>query len=290
MSIGPMQNKKYTTKKRFGQNFLHDQAILNQIILSFHPSDSDHIIEIGPGQGAVTTLLLEKVKHITAIEIDRDLIEQLKKKFSEAQLTLIPQDILKTNLCDKQLVSNAKNTDTRHCEEAKPTRQSHHPFRLIGNLPYNISTPLLFHLFNQLDVIKDMHFMLQKEVAERICAKLGSSQYGRLSVMSQYYCDAEILFYIGPESFDPPPKVESAFIRLTPKKEKLDVQSFSVFEKVVLDAFNQRRKTIANSLKKQLNADDWKALKIDSKKRPQELMVADFVKISNHLGSDPKGV
>lgn len=250
----------HQAKKRFGQNFLHDDQVLQSLIRAIGPKKNDLILEIGPGQGALTDYLLRAIAPITAVEIDRDLIALLEKKYTREQLQLIQSDILHFNL-------NSLKAEKK--------------LRVVGNLPYNISTPLLFHLYDQLDLIEDMHFMLQKEVAERICAPVGDSQYGRLSIMSQYYCQAELLFIIGPESFDPAPKVESAFVRLTPLKKPREIKNFKLFAELVAAAFTQRRKTISNSLKRYFTRDELEALNIDPQKRPQELSIEEFMILAN---------
>ncbi len=247
------------TKKRFGQHFLTDQAILRQLQQTIHLQHSDNLVEIGPGQGALTDYLLEGVDHLTVIEIDRDLIAFLQQHYAAEKLTVIHEDVLNVNFA-----------------------QFPAPTRVVGNLPYNISTPLLFHLYNQLSTISDMHFMLQKEVAERICAAVGSAQYGRLSVMSQYFCEAELLFEIPPEAFSPPPKVDSAFIRLTPTNQRL-AKNITKLQQIVSCAFNQRRKTLNNSIKSYVSAEDWQQLGIDPTLRAQNLSVEQFVQISNYL-------
>lgn len=250
----------HQAKKRFGQNFLHDDQVLQNLIRAIGPKKNDLILEIGPGQGALTDYLLRVISPITAVEIDRDLIALLKEKYSQEQLHLIQSDILHFNL--SSLHSKKK-------------------LRVVGNLPYNISTPLLFHLYDQLDLIEDLHFMLQKEVAERICAPVGASQYGRLSIMSQYYCRAELVFIIGPESFDPAPKVESAFVRLTPLQPQRQVENFKLFSELVAAAFTQRRKTISNSLKRYFTRAELEALHINPQKRPQELSIEEFIALAN---------
>jgi 16S rRNA (adenine1518-N6/adenine1519-N6)-dimethyltransferase len=254
----------YQHKKRFGQNFLNDSGVLQQITSAIYPQLSEYLVEIGPGQGALTELLISEVKELDVIEIDRDLIEQLKEKFAACeQLTIHSSDVLKFDF---------------NCYKGSPAK-----VRVIGNLPYNISTPLLFKLFNHLEAIKDMHFMLQKEVVERLTATCGDHHYGRLSIMTQYYCDTEYLFNVSPNAFTPPPKVDSAFVRLTPKAPKLVAKSIDSLSTVVREAFTYRRKTLSNSLKKLITAEQLSRLDIDPKKRPQQLTVEDFVKISNIL-------
>ena len=264
----------HQAKKRFGQNFLHDDQVLQKLIRAIGPKKNDFMLEIGPGQGALTDYLIREIKPLTAVEIDRDLIVLLNKKYTPEQLHLIQSDILKFDLkkLDRKFESIV----------GAPLAGAHPKIRVVGNLPYNISTPLLFHLFDQIDQIQDMHFMLQKEVAERICANVGDSQYGRLSIMSQYYCQTELLFIIGPESFDPAPKVDSAFVRLTPRQPQRNTKHFKLFAELVAAAFSQRRKTISNSLKRYFSKDQLEALKLDPKKRPQDLTVEDFLMLSDN--------
>ncbi len=252
-------------RKRFGQNFLQDQNIIHKIVRNIGPKKTDHLVEIGPGLGAITAEILLSAGKLDAIEIDRDLIDTLRQQFAgNTNFTLHNADAL--NFDFKQLCNNDK-------------------LRIIGNLPYNISTPLLFHLFDQLDVIADMHFMLQKEVVDRLCAQTNDSNYGRLSVMSQYYCQIESLFLVPPTCFHPPPKVNSAIVRLTPKTISHTANDIDVLAKVVKQAFNYRRKTLRNSLKPLLNADQLATLGIDANKRPQELSIDDYVTIANGLSA-----
>lgn len=247
-------------RKRFGQHFLQDASVLQQIVASIAPKTENHLVEIGPGQGALTDYLIGKTKQLDLIEIDRDLIAILQEKFGD-HASIYEGDVLAFDF--KQLQGSA--------------------LRIVGNLPYNISTPLLFHLFDFLDLIKDMHFLLQKEVVDRLTARVGSRQYSRLSVMAQYYCDTATLFLVEPEAFSPPPKVRSALIRLQPKQRTDQAKDMSVFHKVVREAFQYRRKTLSNSLKKLVSADQLRALGIDPKRRPQELTVEEYVQISNSL-------
>ncbi len=202
-------------RKRFGQNFLHDKNIIHKIIHAIAPQANDTMVEIGPGQGALTQPLLEQLDHLHVIEIDNDLVQWWKEQ-ALSKLTLHHTDALKTDLC---------------------TLTKEHSIRLVGNLPYNISTPLLFHFFKHSSCIEDMHFMLQKEVVERIVAQPGSKTYGRLSIMSQFYCEAEYLFTIGPGAFHPKPKVDSAIIRLRPhhNRERCDANLLS---QIVKQAFS----------------------------------------------------
>ncbi len=241
-------------KKRFGQNFLHDPAMINKIVASIAPKSQDVLIEIGPGQGAMTHPLLKSGCVIHAIEIDQDLIIKLQP-LTHSRFILHHADALKVNFSD-----------------IAPK------FRLVGNLPYNISTPLLFHLMHYLHHIEDLHVMLQREVVDRIVAEPNNKIYGRLSVMLQYYCDVERLFLIPPGVFYPAPKVESAFLRLIPKKIRcLTEQQEEKLEELVRLAFSQRRKTLRNNLKKIMTEEIWKTVDIDPQQRPENLTVHDFI-------------
>lgn len=251
----------HKARKRFGQNFLVDRAILADCVSAIDPEPGQHIVEIGPGLGALTAGLLAKVGHIEAIEIDRDIIARLKEKFAPEQLTLHSADALEFDF-------NRVGVN----------------LRIVGNLPYNISTPLLFHLKTFLAVICDMHFMLQKEVVERMVAKPGGRDYGRLSVMLQ--CDFAIdhLFSVPANAFDPAPQVESAFVRLKPLPEPLVGRAHSdVYADVVAAAFNQRRKTLRNAMAALLTAGDFEQLQIDPSKRAERLSVHDYAGISRYL-------
>ncbi|TQV87717.1 16S rRNA (adenine(1518)-N(6)/adenine(1519)-N(6))-dimethyltransferase RsmA [Aliikangiella coralliicola] len=261
----PFTPDQHQAKKRFGQNFLHDYGVIERIVKCIQPKESDNIIEIGPGLGALTREILPHSKKIAVIELDRDVIPKLKFNCDRAgELTIYEQDALKT--------------DFNQFSQAGI-------MRVVGNLPYNISTPILFHLFQFLPTIQDMHFMLQKEVVERIVAQPGSKTYGRLSVMTQYYCHAQMLFLVPPESFDPPPKVDSAIVRLKPREEKLAVADFELFSGLVSDAFNQRRKTIRNVWKKRISAQELVDVGLDAGARPENLALEDFIKVANYVAS-----
>lgn len=247
-------------RKRFGQHFLHDKGIISKIIQAINPQRTQHLVEIGPGLGALTHALLPLIDHLDAVEIDRDLIPILKESATEiGKLTIHEFDALKFDF--HQL----------------PT-----PLRVVGNLPYNISTPLIFHLLEQLDCIEDMHFMLQREVVDRLSATPGNKIYGRLSVMVQYHCIVEKLFNVAAGAFNPPPEVESAVVRLRPYPEPPHhANDLSALRMLVNAAFSQRRKTLRKSLSNYLKPADWEAISIDSQRRPEELSVAEFVAISN---------
>jgi len=254
-------NMMVKARKRFGQHFLNDPTILESFQRAIAPQSTNHLVEIGPGHGALTDYLVGMTKQLDLIEVDRDLIPVLQKKYG-TQATIYEKDALFFDF--RQLNQGEK-------------------LRIVGNLPYNISTPLLFHLFEQLDVIQDMHFLLQKEVVDRLVASPGEHNYGRLSVMSQFYCHAIFLRTVPPEAFVPPPKVQSAFVRLTPRAQPLKVNSLTQLQAVVREAFNHRRKTLSNSIKKWISAEALMALGIDPKKRPQTLSVEDYIRISNAI-------
>lgn len=255
----------HTPRKRFGQNFLHDQTVIYNILGSLQVEAHEHWLEIGPGQGALTQPLLEKGLKLDVVELDRDLVAWLQKQYANhPRLTIHGADALRFDF----------NTLVKAGEK----------LRVIGNLPYNISTPLLFHLLENTAIIEDMTFMLQKEVVERICAPPGSKAYGRLSIMMQYYCATEYLFDVPPESFDPPPKVTSAIIRLTPHQQPpVAVNNLPQLGIIVTQAFMQRRKTLRNALKKIIDEQSLLQLGIDPACRPETLTLMDFAAISNAI-------
>ena len=248
----------HTPRKRFGQNFLHDHNIIYHILSSLQAKPDEHWVEIGPGMGALTEPLLNLGLRLDVVELDRDLVSLLKDKFKQhANLEIFSADALRFNF--SALVKNNEK------------------LRIIGNLPYNISTPLMFHLLDNASCIEDMHFMLQKEVVDRICAAPGSKKYGRLSVMMQYYCATELLFDVPPESFDPAPKVMSAIVRLVPHQQPpVAVNEITLLNRVVVQAFSQRRKTLRNSLSKLIEEDAIIHLNIDPTLRAEALSHADF--------------
>ena len=257
----------HRARKRFGQHFLHDQNIIRRMLDAIDPQPGQSLIEIGPGRGALTLPLLERCRELTAIELDRDLIALLEQKVQGlGTLHLISADVLKIAL---------------------PTLDLPPPLRLVGNLPYNISTPLMFHMLEYRELIQDMHFMVQKEVAQRIIARPGGKDYGRLSVMMQYHCDCEYLFDVAPGCFTPPPRVDSAIIRLLPHAAPpYQVEDVEQLALVVQCAFSQRRKTIHNSLKKLIDTSTIAELGIDPNARAENLSVADFARLST-LANDP---
>ncbi len=255
---------QHRARKRFGQNFLIDPQVLQDIIAVINPQQNEHLVEIGPGQGALTEMLLALTNRLDIIEIDRDLVQHLEKRFIDAKhLRIYSADALKFDF--QTLMTDNKK------------------LRIIGNLPYNISTPLLFRLFNYPNLIADMTFLLQLEVVKRLTAKVGDSNYGRLSVMSQYFCESSYLFSVDASAFNPAPKVTSAMVQLQPRKLDTTAKDLNQFTTVVREAFCQRRKTISNSLKNTINQTKLEQLGIDAKLRPQNLSVADYIRISNAI-------
>jgi 16S rRNA (adenine1518-N6/adenine1519-N6)-dimethyltransferase len=257
---------KHIAKKRFGQNFLTDQGVIYSLVEAISPKADDLIVEIGPGLGALTQPLLKQLNHLHVVEIDRDIISWMESFYPKDKITIHNSDALKFNFAELAKLSPADK------------------IRVTGNLPYNISTPILFHLLSNIDNIIDMHFMLQKEVVERMVAAPSTSEYGRLSVMLQYKLKMDYLITVPPEAFDPAPKVESAFVRCVPH-EVLPHQAKdeALFAKVVTAAFGQRRKTLRNTLKGYLDDAGFTQLNIDSQLRAENLSVAQFVSIANFL-------
>lgn len=253
----------HKARKRFGQNFLHDPQVIDKIVRAIHPRISDHLVEIGPGQGAITEQLLCVVGKLDAVELDRDLVKLLENRYgNHSDFRLHSADALKFDFC--QLACGGEK------------------LRIIGNLPYNISTPLLFHLLENSQCIEDMHFMLQKEVVERMVAGPGSKTYGRLSVMLQIRCQVQMLFAIGPGAFQPAPKVESAFVRLIPhEKPPFPIDDPDLFSKIVTQAFSQRRKILRNTLKGLVSVDTMAHCGINPSTRAEQLSVEDFACLSN---------
>ncbi len=232
----------------------------------FAPRDNQNLVEIGPGLGALTALLLARTKQLTVIELDRDLVPILRKRYSEQQLTIHQMDILQCDLA----------TIHRH--------RTDQGLRLIGNLPYNISTPLIFHLLDQIDLIDDMLFMLQKEVALRLAAKPGSKQYGRLSVMTALDLECECVFDVSPEAFDPPPKVASTIIKIWPKADRCTDIDRRVLNNLVTSAFAQRRKTLRNALGKMVTGEQFEMACIDPSLRAEAISPADYIRLCRILG------
>ncbi|MGZ4956860.1 MAG: 16S rRNA (adenine(1518)-N(6)/adenine(1519)-N(6))-dimethyltransferase RsmA [Methylobacter sp.] len=278
----------HTPRKRFGQNFLHDHNIIYNIISSIQARPGQHWVEIGPGQGALTEPLLNEGVRLDVVELDRDLVVLLREKFKQyPNLQIHSADALRfdfSSLAAGDDQSAGSGLARKAPEEARAGIASDEKLRVIGNLPYNISTPLMFHLLDNAYCIEDMHFMLQKEVVDRICAAPGSKKYGRLSVMMQYYCATELLFDVPPESFDPAPQVMSAIVRLVPHQQPpVAVNDMSKLNRVVTQAFSQRRKTLRNSLKKLITEEEIVALGIDPTLRAESISLAEFALLSNLL-------
>ena len=256
---------QHIARKRFGQNFLIDTQVIGDIVNAVAPARGDCVVEIGPGLGALTDPLLKRVDHLHVVEIDRDIIARLKKRYSPAVLTIHEGDALKFDFSSLGATSDQR-------------------LHIVGNLPYNISTPLLFHLADYADRVHDMHFMLQKEVVERMVAAPGTSDFGRLSVMLQYRFVMDWLLDVSPESFTPAPKVDSAVVRLIPRPPgECMALSEAVFANVVATAFAQRRKMLRNNLKSLVSDELFATLGIAPTARAEELSVDDYVRIANAL-------
>jgi 16S rRNA (adenine1518-N6/adenine1519-N6)-dimethyltransferase len=256
--------KGHAPRKRFGQNFLVSPGVIRNIVAAIAPRRDDRLVEIGPGLGALTEPLLAALDHLHVVEIDRDLIARLRQSFPAERLTIHEGDALEFDF-------GALGTD----------------LRVVGNLPYNISTPLLFHLAGFAEAVRDMHFMLQKEVVDRMVAAPATADYGRLSVMLQYRFDMERLFVVPPGAFNPAPKVDSAIVRLLPKANgQLDARDETLLAKLVLAAFGQRRKMLRNNLRELVDEAGLEAAGIAPTARAEELAVADFVRLTNALAAE----
>lgn len=257
---------KHIPRKRFGQHFLTDESVIHAIVSAIDPKPDDTLVEIGPGLGALTKPLLERISHLHVVELDRDIIAQLKKTWPPEKLVIHEGDALKFDF--SVIASEAKQS-------------SQNKIRVCGNLPYNISSPLLFHLKEYAGQISDMSFMLQKEVVDRMVAQPSTHAYGRLSVMLQRSFHMEALFDVPPEAFDPPPKVDSAIVRMIPKKAgefiELDENRFA---EIVTAAFSQRRKTLRNTLGKVVGENAFAQAGIDPGLRAENLSVSDFEKLA----------
>jgi 16S rRNA (adenine1518-N6/adenine1519-N6)-dimethyltransferase len=256
---------QHRARKRFGQNFLHDAGVIHRILRAIHARPGEHLVEIGPGQGALTEGLLGSGAKLDVIELDQDLLPLLRLRFGlNPNFTLNAGDALKFDF--------------------NGLLQGEEKLRVVGNLPYNISTPLIFHLLEHASIIGDMHFMLQKEVVERLAAEPGGGDWGRLSIMVQYHCRVEHLFNVGPGAFNPPPKVDSAIVRLVPHAVlPHPAKDHRLLERVVREAFNQRRKTLRNTLKQLLPAAAIEAAGVDGGLRPEQLDLAAFVRLADQL-------
>jgi 16S rRNA (adenine1518-N6/adenine1519-N6)-dimethyltransferase len=256
-------------KKHLGQHFLHERGIIEKIVLAVNPQPGDHLVEIGPGQGAITFPLLDRHHALTVIEFDRDLIAPLTAAArTHGELTVIHRDVLEVDFT------------ALAAEGEGPIETS--KLRLVGNLPYNLSTPILFHALEHAAAIRDMHFMLQKEVVDRMAAAPGSKVYGRLSVMLQAYCAVTPLFKVPPGAFRPPPKVDSAVVRLVPRAPgSIGVADPRRFAQVVRAAFGQRRKTLRNALNGVADSALIEAAGLRPDARAEQIDVAGFVRLAN---------
>ncbi|BEH16121.1 MULTISPECIES: 16S rRNA (adenine(1518)-N(6)/adenine(1519)-N(6))-dimethyltransferase RsmA [Marinobacter] len=255
----------HKARKRFGQNFLHDPGVIEKIVRSINPKPDDAIVEIGPGLGAITEEILAVNPRLQVVELDRDLIPVLRTKFfNYPEFRIHEADALSFDF--SQLVVDGR------------------PLRIVGNLPYNISTPLIFHLLAQSGVVQDMHFMLQKEVVQRLAATPGDNNYGRLGIMAQYFCKVQPLFEVGPGAFRPAPKVDSAIVRLVPHKElPHPAKNLKTLQAVVRTAFNARRKTLRKALAALVTVEQLQSVGINDGLRPENLSLADYVKIADLL-------
>jgi 16S rRNA (adenine1518-N6/adenine1519-N6)-dimethyltransferase len=254
----------HVARKRFGQNFLVDEQIIADIVHAIHPQENDTMIEIGPGLGALTRPLIKQLKQLHVVEIDRDIIQRLENDYPKDKLVIHAGDALKFDLAEI------------------PGK-----LRIVGNLPYNISSPLLFHFAEYAERIIDMHFMLQNEVVERMVAEPSTPAYGRLSVMLQYRFYMEKLLDVPPESFRPAPKVDSAIVRMIPlPAAEMIVHDEKLFAAIVGSAFGQRRKTVRNTLKAYMNEADLEQLGIDSQLRAENLGVEEFARITKFVANN----
>lgn len=253
--------RQHQARKRFGQNFLHDEGVIHQIVRAIDPQPADKLIEIGPGMSALTDPLFKAVDQLTVVEIDRDLVQFLQRKYAADKLTIISADVLTVDFS-----------------------QFGPGLRIVGNLPYNISSPLLFHLMQYADQVLDQHFMLQKEVIDRMAAKPGDPLYGRLSVMLQSRYRIMKLFDVAPESFTPAPKVMSAVVRMRPlKADRPQAKDPVVFERVVAQAFSQRRKMLRGVLSEWIDHIDWDAVGIAPTDRADAVGLQQFIALSDML-------
>ena len=272
-----MNSKKHlghTARKRFGQNFLHDNHVIQNIVAAIYPQKDQFLVEIGPGLGALTEPVGEQVEHLTVVELDRDLAERLRHHpFLHQKLTVIETDAMQFDF------------GTLYADQTAEPKQK---LRVFGNLPYNISTPLMFHLFKYHDVIQDMHFMLQKEVVKRLCAAPNSKAYGRLTIMAQYFCQVMPVLEVPPSAFKPAPKVDSAVVRLIPHQTlPHPVKDLYWLNRVCSQAFNQRRKTLRNALSTLFSPENLTALEIDLNARAENLSIADYARLANWLADNP---
>ena len=270
---------KHIPRKRFGQHFLTDRLIIDGIVEAIAPLPGQPMVEIGPGLAAMTRPLVARLGHLTVIELDRDLAHQLR---THPQLTVIESDVLRVDF--RQLAEQMQLKAAEVAEVVKVVSPGPQKIRVVGNLPYNISTPILFHLLDAVDVVEDQHFMLQKEVIDRMVAKPSTSDYGRLSVMLQWCYAMENVLHVPPQSFDPPPRVDSAIVRMVPHAvpEKLDVKLLSELVRV---AFSQRRKLLRHTLGQWLDAHSFTG-NFDVKRRAEEVPVAEYLALAQQVAHD----
>lgn len=254
---------KHIPRKRFGQNFLADSAVLDNIVAAIAPQPDDAMVEIGPGLGAMTRLLLQSLRQLHAVELDRDLVARLHKSFPADKLVIHSGDALQFDFSQIPVPQGGK-------------------LRIVGNLPYNISTPLLFHLTRFAPQVKDQHLMLQKEVVERMTAEPGGREYGRLSVMLQWRYRMALLFVVPPDAFDPPPQVESAIVRMVPIENPLPCDEAKL-ERVVTQAFSQRRKVLRNCLAPLFSEGDLREAGLNPQARPETVPLEQYVTLANRL-------
>ena len=260
----------HVARKRFGQNFLVDMGVIDAIVGTIAPRRDDLMVEIGPGLGALTTPLIEWLAHLHVVELDRDLVERLRRKFGE-RVSVHAGDAL----------------DFDFGSLVPEDRRDEAPLRIVGNLPYNISSPLLFHLMRYAAFVRDQHFMLQSEVVERMVAPAGSSNYSRLSVMLQYRYWMDKVLDVPPEAFNPPPKVDSAVVRMIPRAVvDLPQVDLAAFEAVVAQAFSQRRKMLRNTLHAYRDRIDFDAMGFDLTRRAEDVAVDEYVTLARAISGD----
>lgn len=274
-----MNNSKrhlgHTARKRFGQNFLYDDNVIQSIVAAIYPQKGQFLVEIGPGLGALTEPVADQLDRLTVVELDRDLAERLRHHpFLHQKLNVIETDAMQFDFGKLYEEQNLAGQGLK--------------LRVFGNLPYNISTPLIFHLLKFYDKIQDMHFMLQKEVVKRLCAAPNSKAYGRLTIMTQYFCQVMPVLEVPPTAFKPAPKVDSAVVRLIPHKElPHPAKDLYWLNRVTAQAFNQRRKTLRNALSTLFSPENLTALGVDLTARAENLTIADYVRLANWLHDNP---
>jgi 16S rRNA (adenine1518-N6/adenine1519-N6)-dimethyltransferase len=278
----PTTPRSHVARKRFGQNFLTDQTVLHDIMRVIDPQPDDLMVEIGPGLGAMTAFLLQSVSHLHVVELDRDLVSHLRKRFPATKLTVHGGDALEFDFASllTDPSAGAAGANDKPVDEATvcPPRK----LRVVGNLPYNISSPLLFHLATVTAQVRDQHFMLQKEVVERMVADPGSKTYGRLSVMLQWRYQMDLMFIVPPTAFDPPPRVESAIVRMIPRTQRLACDE-SALARVVQQAFSQRRKVLRNCLGGMFSEHQLRSAGVDPQARAETIALEQYVALANLL-------